>query len=216
MNIKTVGLDVDGTIRYSFKDERKRQPIDGAKEIIAKLKDKGIKLFVATNQAGPTWAEAYARNRQKEKANKYPDIDEVAKDIVSFAKEVNLFNVPWYIATYDERIRNVLKEGLADPEGAFRLIHETIEYNMQWFLQNLPDTKMQKIETRADPSWRKPEPGMIQRAATELECLTSEILYVGDMDTDEQAAQNAGARFFDVRKHSLEEILEAIDVSERP
>ncbi len=84
------------------------------------------------------------------------------------------------------------------------MIHGSIQKNMQWYLQNLPDTKMQRVEVSADPLLRKPEPGMIQRAAAEFECQASEILYVGDMDTDEQAAQNAGAKFFDVRKYSLE------------
>src|SRR5689334_4278841 len=49
-SIRAIGFDVDGTIRYSFKDERKGRPIDGAKEVIGELLFRaalqGIKIFV--------------------------------------------------------------------------------------------------------------------------------------------------------------------------
>lgn len=207
MSIKCIGFDVDGTLRYSFKDERKGQPIDGAAELIAELKKYSIDIFVATNQAGPTWAEAYARNGNKEKAKRYPSGQEVARDIAIFANAVGLFDVPWCIAVYDARIREVLQEDLADPEMALGIIYYGIAHNLQWDLQNLPDIKMPRVEVSANPLWRKPEGGMLAHGAATFKRTMGTVLYVGDMDTDREAAERAECQFFDVRERPLKDIL---------
>lgn len=42
---------------------------------------------------------------------------------------------------------------------------------------------------------RKPGPGMLQKAMYAFEVTPEHTLFVGDMDTDQQAAQNAGCHF---------------------
>jgi histidinol phosphatase-like enzyme len=218
MSIRAIGLDIDGTVRYSFKDERKGQPIEDAKDVIAELKRRGIKLFVATNQAGATWREALS-SRNKEGWEKYPTAEEVAEDIVSFAREVGLDDVYWCVSVYDPRIIKVLtptvEESIAEatmpfghaeedyPEDILDEISREIGVGIQSTLRLAGMT----ANVSALPRWRKPESGMLKKAAENLKCSTDQILYVGDMDTDEQAAHNAGCSFFDVRKHRLEEII---------
>jgi FMN phosphatase YigB (HAD superfamily) len=208
--IKCIGFDLDGVLRHDFKHERKGQAIDGAIEVVEHLKTYSVDIFVATNQAGPTWAGAYARNGNMGKAKKYPSGQEVAWDIASFARSVNLFDVPWYIAVYDARIKDVLSEDLADPDMELQIIYNSAAGNLQWDLQNLPDARMPKVEVSANPLWRKPEGGMIAHAATDLGHIMSTVLYVGDMDTDREAAEKAGCQFFDVRERPLKDILAMI------
>lgn len=210
MTVKCIGFDVDGSLRYSFKDERKGEPIDGAAELIRELRATTIDIFVATNQAGPTWADAYARNGNMEKAKRYPSGQEVARDIAIFAKSVGLFDAPWYIAVYDDRIRGVLQEDHDDPDMALQIIYNGTAYNLGWDLQNLPEAKMPKVEVSANPLWRKPEGGMIAHGATALGHIMGTVLYVGDMDTDREAAEKAGCQFFDVRERPLKEILDLL------
>jgi D-glycero-D-manno-heptose 1,7-bisphosphate phosphatase len=48
---------------------------------------------------------------------------------------------------------------------------------------------------RADDC-RKPNPGMLLQALADFDVSATEAFYVGDMDTDRQAAESAGMRFY--------------------
>lgn len=43
--------------------------------------------------------------------------------------------------------------------------------------------------------WRKPNPGMLLHLMLALEFMPADTVFVGDMDSDQQAAANAGVRF---------------------
>jgi len=48
------------------------------------------------------------------------------------------------------------------------------------------------------PTFRKPQPGMLHYAAGAFKVSAAEIVYVGDMESDEIAARQCGARFIHV------------------
>lgn len=214
-DIKCIGFDVDGTIRYDFKSEKKGQPMEMAESVIRNIKKKKVALFIATNQAGPAWREALSR-KDKEGWERYPSAEEIAKDIVSFSKEVGLFEVRWYIATYDPRLIKVLtptiEESIGEatmpfgyaeedhPEEALKEICGDAAKEIQALLQK---EGMHFAQASADPEWRKPRPGMIKQGAFNIGYKPEEVLYVGDMDTDKEAAKNAGCQFLDVRVSML-------------
>lgn len=47
-----------------------------------------------------------------------------------------------------------------------------------------------------DPHWRKPEPGMLLFASGYLDG-AADMLYIGDMDSDREAARATGAQYLD-------------------
>jgi len=51
-------------------------------------------------------------------------------------------------------------------------------------------------EYAADHECRKPNPGMLFQAIEDAGVGPQETIYVGDMDTDEEAAENAGVMFY--------------------
>jgi histidinol phosphatase-like enzyme len=50
-----------------------------------------------------------------------------------------------------------------------------------------------------DLAARKPQPGMLLTAVSYFQVAPTEICYVGDMASDQAAAQAAGTQFVDVR-----------------
>ena len=51
-------------------------------------------------------------------------------------------------------------------------------------------------EYAVDHDCRKPNPGMLLEAMEDAGVLSEETLFVGDFETDQQAAENAGVRFY--------------------
>jgi D-glycero-D-manno-heptose 1,7-bisphosphate phosphatase len=51
------------------------------------------------------------------------------------------------------------------------------------------------VDAECAPHWRKPAPGMLQDLARRMHVRVEDICYVGDRDSDRQAAEGAGCRF---------------------
>ena len=59
-------------------------------------------------------------------------------------------------------------------------------------------------DPRLDPSWRKPEPGMIIQAMRDAYVTADQTVFIGDGKEDEQAAAAAGVRFIPAGKFFIQ------------
>jgi len=57
-----------------------------------------------------------------------------------------------------------------------------------------------RLEFAVECECRKPKPGMLLKAMSEFNCAPQYTVFVGDMETDRQAAENAGVRFIYARE----------------
>ncbi|QBD76845.1 hypothetical protein EPA93_12850 [Ktedonosporobacter rubrisoli] len=169
-------FDLDGTLVESFT----RKPLPGVANILQELQSRdGLHIGVATNQAGPLW-EAITGQA------KYPTIHKLAQNLLSIAQQLQLTHTLWLISLWDPRIMTIGNTLEEVNEGAL-----AIQQELQQALQGSLAHAVSFIE----PEYRKPRPGMLLRAAAEWKIAPANLQYAGDMDTDEEAALNAGARF---------------------
>lgn len=160
-------FDLDSTLVVRFKTE----PLPYVIERTAALKTEGHEIAVATNQAGLAW-------RLHTQSAKYPDPDRLAKRFEIVARRIpTLIAVPWFMAIYDSRVE-VCAENYS--KLADELSRKAIHLNLQ---------------ISAQPDWRKPGPGMLQAAMAWYGCDADQTFFVGDMDTDAEAALAAGVHF---------------------
>lgn len=188
---KMILFDSDSTINKAFTTEI----LPGRREKIRALNDAGMAMAVLTNQAGLVWLEATGQG-------KYPTVERLAAQIMAIARETTApLHIPWYIALYDERAVKILDgKALSQADEAAEMqasipvesgadvlkrLHNELHYALH------PVDRQISI----DPTWRKPEPGMIIAACTHAGILTADALFVGDMGTDKAAADAAGCHF---------------------
>ena len=84
--------------------------------------------------------------------------------------------------TFD-RIRNKMKDGLAE-EGAC--------LDGEYYCFHHPDAKIEKLKAKCE--CRKPKPGLLLRAAQDMDIDLSQSWMVGDGLTDVKAGKDAGTR----------------------
>lgn len=177
-SIKAVLFDLDGVLVRSFTTE----PLPGAKERIAALKAQGIPMAICTNQAGPIWGQATGQE-------KYPLTETIAANIktiigsLGLGGATGLDGIPWFVSIGDERVLGMMDRDQYD------FVTEVIKIHLD---EALFDVDV-RIETEA--AWRKPAPDMLLAAAKYLGVEPADCLYVGDMETDRQAAVAAGMQF---------------------
>ncbi len=104
----------------------------------------------------------------------------------------------------EARMRELAQVGipvaLASNQGGVRkgLPVEAVRAHMEWVCDTLRSfgCTVHGYKFAVEPGWRKkPEPGMLLEWAAELEVSPANILYVGDSESDRQAAQAAGCQF---------------------
>lgn len=170
--IKGVICDLDGFLVKTWETE----PLPRVLDTLAVLRERGIKVAVATNQAGPLWRWATGEE-------KYPTVQEVASRLLTCASRLGLTDVPWFIATHDDRVRDVTSEqDTAD-------MAYTLSKGLAVALPTLP------AHVNGLPAWRKPSPGMVYAACNLLSLALHEVIYGGDLDSDKATAEAAGVRF---------------------
>jgi HAD superfamily hydrolase (TIGR01662 family) len=160
-------FDLDGTLVEKFGS----QPLPNVKIYLEHLVIDGQKLAIASNQAGLTW-------RILTGDQKYPDVVSMARRFERITQEIpSLANVPWFVSVADDRVRLPamdyvnLAADLAKACPALNLI------------------------VRSDPEWRKPQPGMLLSALQYFQIEADDALYIGDYETDAEAAKSAGLPF---------------------
>ena len=167
------GFDYDGTLVRSFSAD----PLPGRRERLAELRTTGAKMFLATNQSGPVY-RAYLNDP------KFPTVEQVAERL---AAVTDLRGLDWQpdlvlVSCHPGRDGSDWKEATDQVTAELLCLLDRI-FAHRLFISALP-------------AWRKPAPGMLQYATTTFGCArAAQVIYIGDMETDCQAAQAAGCRF---------------------
>lgn len=166
-----IGLDFDGTLVTSWTPS----PLPGARERLGELAH--AQIFIATNQAGPTWRLVTCERR-------YPTAREVAERIAGGLAVLGRWPELLAIATH------------AQPGEAWELAAiDASEQLVDALRSLLPGTVDLMVDIH--PNCRKPRAGLLLLAAERMATRPREVVYVGDMDTDRAAAESAGMRFLD-------------------
>ena len=167
-------FDVDGTLVTRWTPEI----LPGVKDRLADLRAQGATCAFVTNQAGPSWRAA-TQNAT------YPTAQSVAETLVQICTALppDLLCV----CVYDERI--------PWPHGRTHANDTQVVDAMMRIFNQLPCPV--RVADQAD--WRKPEPGMITYARHVFDLQTSEVLFVGDMESDRAAAARAGVAYCDAQ-----------------
>lgn len=185
--IRGVICDLDGFLVKTWGTE----PLPGVLDTLAVLRERGIKVAVATNQAGPLWRWATGEE-------KYPTVQDVASRLLTCASRLALTDMPWFVATHDDRVQEVTSaQDTAE-------MAEMLSKGLAVALPTLP------AHVNHIPNWRKPNPGMLWAAYNTFNLKVPEVVYGGDMDSDRQAAEAAGMRFV----QTLPEVLPLLEPEE--
>lgn len=168
-----IGFDFDGTLVKSWTSE----PLPGVRERLHAL-PVGVKTFIATNQAGPVW-------RQMTHESKYPTVRDVAQRIIAG------------LATLDWRPDALLIATCADhePDYIWRIAAQQACAQLYELLKHVCYCSVSAVSVD-----RKPNAGMLLDAVEYLtpgRLSADHALYIGDMETDHQAAVAAGCRYQD-------------------
>lgn len=166
------GFDFDGTLVASWT----ATPLNGAKERLAAL-PRGARTFVATNQGGPAFRAVLGNP-------KYPTVADVVTRLRDGFRALG-----WR--------PDALLICCAGRDGAAWWRAEAAavaEFDAQ-LKSALPGVRCQ---TFVNAYYRKPQPGMLLAArGVGLEYSSDAMIYIGDMASDEAAAQAASSAYQD-------------------
>jgi phosphoglycolate phosphatase-like HAD superfamily hydrolase len=160
-------FDLDSTLVVKYGE----RPLPGVIEMLDDLVEQGGQIAVATNQAGPAWGMSTGESH-------YPEPRALGVRFTSIAVRIPaLASAPWFVAVGDER--------LSLRATAYQsLVHEL----------GIGGAEL-TLHISADPTWRKPEPGMLLAACEAYHTTPDRAVFVGDADTDAEAAARAGTGF---------------------
>ncbi len=160
-------FDLDGTLVETYTSE----PLPGTLERLEALRDAGFSLAVATNQAGLAW-------RQWTGKEKYPTVESLSLQFRETAEALPpLMDAVWFVAIHDTRVK-LLPEEFEALAAAFNAGSHGLN-----------------VRASVDPTWRKPRPGMLEAACEYFGVAPEAALFVGDMETDAEAAEALGTAF---------------------
>ncbi len=160
-------LDLDQTLveRYTA------TPLHGVAAALEDLARGGTRMIIATNQAGPAWRLWTGKNR-------FPNSAQVCARFEAVAEVLPiLLTATWLVAVHDARVSLTAAQ--------FEQLAMTFN----------EESKKLDIRASSDPAWRKPEPGMLWEACRIAGVRVQETRFIGDMDSDAQAARQAGIPF---------------------
>jgi FMN phosphatase YigB (HAD superfamily) len=175
-------FDLDQTLveRYTA------NPLPGVAKTLAELAANGTRLMIATNQAGPAWRLWTGKER-------FPTTKQVCARFEAVAHALpELRTATWLVAAYDVRVDLT--------SGQFKELADA-------FNRNAPNLN---LRATAEPIWRKPQPGMLWEACRLAGVSAAKALFVGDMDSDAQAAQLAGIAFHSASSYFCEQATSGI------
>jgi phosphoglycolate phosphatase-like HAD superfamily hydrolase len=160
-------FDLDGTLVESFGI----RPLPGVQVRLTLLVQQGYPLAIATNQAGVAWRAQMKRLPYPLPTELGARFDEIAGLLPPLQEAV------WFAAIHDDRVR------LSDVDYA-ALVEAFLHAN-----------RTLKLFVSAQPDWRKPQPGMLLAACQHHGVPPGAAIYVGDMESDAEAATTAGMAF---------------------
>jgi phosphoglycolate phosphatase-like HAD superfamily hydrolase len=151
-------------------------PLPGVVDTLAALRERGIRVAVAANQAGPLWRAVTGQEH-------YPTAEQVADRLREANAHLGLGQSPWYVSLYDGRALRLLRASELD---------EVLRGMPERLLEMMAEMQ---VHASAYPTWRTPEPGMLLAACEAWGIEPSEAVFGGEQDADRQAAAVAGMRF---------------------
>jgi len=166
------GWDWDGTLVESFGST----PLPGVREALLHLPPDAM-TFIATNQAGPVFRAVTGQAT-------YPTVDQVCANL-----RAGLAALGW-VPDLLVLCCHPGKDGTEWQEAAQ-------EAGEQFHRQIASLFMATPYAVFFGVPFRKPQPGMLAYAAGYFKIRTAEMVYVGDMESDEIAARQCGARFVD-------------------
>lgn len=169
-------FDLDGTLVEAFTTT----PLPGVPNFLQRMQAKGAQIGIATNQAGPGW-RALTGNE------KYPGVEQLTQSLLTIADTLGLNEGPWFIAVGGDP--RLLTLGKSAEEV------DDIIYGIQQDLLKALRPTLPFVHVFADPCFRKPNPGLLWKAAVEWMIIPPDLCSIGDMETDREAAQNANIPF---------------------
>lgn len=167
-----IGLDWDGTLVERWTST----PLPNVRARLAELPE-GTRTFIATNQAGPVW-------RQMTGEAKYPTVADVAVRLMDGLRALEWRPDLLLIAVHPGREGS---DWLCAAEDVTLDLREQIKASI--------GPSYWSIYSR--PHYRKPDRGMLFDSMSFFNVYPEELLYIGDMETDRQAAIAAGGRYLD-------------------
>jgi histidinol phosphatase-like enzyme len=169
------GFDFDGTLVASWT----ATPLDGAREQLAAL-PAGTRTFVATNQGGPAFRAVLGKT-------KYPTVEDVITRLASGFRALTWWPDVLLICCCAGR----------DGAAWWRAEAAAAAELDPLLKDRLPGVRCSTFVTAY---YRKPQPGMLIAArGVGLEYNSDAMIYIGDMESDEQAARQAGAQYVDAK-----------------
>lgn len=164
-----LAFDYDGTLVEDWT----AKPLPGVREALGCIPS-SKKTAIITNQSGPVW-------RGVTGLRKYPSVDDIAQRLARGLLALEWWPTHILIATHTGRTEKTYRDGAA---LVTVLLRETLH-----------DLGLTQTVTSDHPDWRKPGPAMLEAFAHWYRVSAHDVLHVGDMEADEQAARAAGTRF---------------------
>lgn len=160
-------FDLDGTLVEVYGT----RPLAGVVTRLDALVRRGCALAVATNQAGPAWGIETGDAKFPTAASLARRFQHVAELLPALAA------VPWFVSVHDTRLSLALPkyQGLV---SRFIAAGGSLD-----------------LHVSAKPDWRKPAPGMLLAVCRHYAIAPERAVFVGDAETDAQAAEAAGTAF---------------------
>lgn len=167
-----IGFDWDGTLVERWTST----PLPNVRERLAALPSTA-RTFIATNQAGPTFRALLGDP-------KYPTVEDVAGRIMGGLAALDWWPDLLLIATHSGKAGEAWDRAAADANLDLRAV----------IIASAGKLRHWTIYCR--PRYRKPQPGMLRDAFSFFRYDPHRV-FIGDMDTDHQAAVAAGCRYLD-------------------
>ena len=168
MNEKTLYIfDLDGTLVEKWGIA----PLPGVLEKLTALEQAGSFIAVATNQAGIAWGAMTKQEKFPTPDSLGPRFDEIAQLLPPLQR------ARWFVSIHDTRVRL--------SEKRYTALAQALERASQ----------MLELIVSAKPNWRKPQPGMLLAACESYTVKPDAAIFIGDMDSDREAAEAAGMDF---------------------
>jgi HAD superfamily hydrolase (TIGR01549 family) len=147
-------------------------PRTGVSHTIRDMAAQGARFAIATNQAGVSWRDATGDP-------KFPSAAGVGRRIAALAKELPELEAAWWFVSIGGDSR------LSIAPERYRVLSAGVSRAARHL----------KVRTSSDPAWRKPNPGMLLAACAAMGCSPEDAVFIGDLGTDQEAAEAAGIMF---------------------
>ena len=138
---------------------------------------------MATNQAGIAWQALTQQAKYPLPSSLSARFDEIAELLPP------LRHARWFAAIHDTRV-HLSQKRYAELVEALSRANQTLE-----------------LHVSAEPDWRKPQPGILLAACRSYDVAQDAAIFVGDIDSDFEAAKAAGMDFATAKAFFAEERL---------